>query len=336
MKKAITFGEILLRLSTKDYLKFSQANEFNADYGGSEFNVATSMANFGMDTEFITRLPDNDIGKSALMQMRKHNVFTNHIVAGGDRLGIYFLENGASMRGSKVVYDRENSSFSTIKIGMINWEAVFENANWFHWSGITPGISQDAADVCLEAIETASRLGITISTDFNYRANLWNYGKSPSEIMEKMISYCDVILAGDYASKQYFGITPIGDTEKELQLSLCQMLMERFPKVKKIAVTNRGNINALHNTWSALLYDGNVVYESPIYDITFIVDRIGGGDSFMGAFIYGLNHYEDQKALDFAVAASCLKHTIYGDANLVSKEEVENLMNGNQSGRVSR
>ncbi|MEY3498486.1 MAG: hypothetical protein RL308_155 [Bacteroidota bacterium] len=336
MKKAITLGEILLRFSPKNYLKFTQVNEFNADYGGSEFNVASSLANFGMETEFITRLPDNDIGKSALIQMRKHNVCTNHVVIGGDRLGIYFLENGASFRGSKVIYDRENSSFATIKKGMIDWELVFKEANWFHWSGITPGISQDAADVCLEAIKVASRLGITISTDFNYRANLWNYGKSPSEVMEEMISYCDVILAGDYASKEYFDITPIGVTEKELQLSLCNMLMDRFPKVKKIAVTNRGNINALHNTWSAVLHDRVNLYESLTYDITFIVDRIGGGDSFMGALIYGLNHYDDQKALDFAVAASCLKHTIYGDANLVSKEEVENLMNGNLSGRVSR
>jgi 2-dehydro-3-deoxygluconokinase len=336
LKKAITLGEILLRFSPKNYLKFTQVNEFNADYGGSEFNVASSLANFGMETEFITRLPDNDIGKSALIQMRKHNVCTNHVVIGGDRLGIYFLENGASFRGSKVIYDRENSSFATIKKGMIDWELVFKEANWFHWSGITPGISQDAADVCLEAIKVASRLGITISTDFNYRANLWNYGKSPSEVMEEMISYCDVILAGDYASKEYFDITPIGVTEKELQLSLCNMLMDRFPKVKKIAVTNRGNINALHNTWSAVLHDRVNLYESLTYDITFIVDRIGGGDSFMGALIYGLNHYDDQKALDFAVAASCLKHTIYGDANLVSKEEVENLMNGNLSGRVSR
>ena len=336
MKKAITLGEILLRFSPKNYLKFTQVNEFNADYGGSEFNVASSLANFGMETEFITRLPDNDIGKSALIQMRKHNVCTTHVVIGGDRLGIYFLENGASFRGSKVIYDRENSSFATIKKGMIDWELVFKEANWFHWSGITPGISQDAADVCLEAIKVASRLGITISTDFNYRANLWNYGKSPSEVMEEMISYCDVILAGDYASKEYFDITPIGATEKELQVSLCKMLMDRFPKVKKIAVTNRGNINALHNTWSAVLHDRVNLYESLTYDITFIVDRIGGGDSFMGALIYGLNHYDDQKALDFAVAASCLKHTIYGDANLVSKEEVENLMNGNLSGRVSR
>lgn len=336
MKKVITLGEILLRLSTKDYLKFSQATDFNADFGGSEFNVVTSLVNFGMEAEFITRLPENDIGKSALMQIRKHNVSTDYIVKGGNRLGIYFLENGASVRGSKVVYDRENSSFSMIKKGMINWEEVFENANWFHWSGITPGISQAAADVCLEAIEAAKKFGIPISTDFNYRANLWNYGKSPSEIMEKMISYCDIILAGDYASKQYFDISPIGETEKELQLSLCEMLKAKFPKVKKIALTNRGSINALHNTWSATLYDGINFYKSQTYDITFIVDRIGSGDSFMAGLIYGLIHYNDQKALEFAVAASCLKHSIYGDANLASIEEVENLMNGNQSGRVIR
>lgn len=336
MKKIITFGEVLLRLSTKDYLKFSQASDFNADFGGSELNVATTIVNFGIDSEFITRLPDNDIGKSALMQMRKHNVATNNIIFGGERLGIYFLENGASVRGSKVVYDRQNSAFSSIKVGMIDWESVFKDASWFHWSGITPGISQDAADVCLEAIKMASRLGITISTDFNYRANLWKYGKSPSQIMEEMISYCDVILAGDYASEQYFNIIPKGTTKNELELSLCELLIERFPKVKKIAVTTRGNINALHNTWSAVLYDGRKMYESITYDITHIVDRIGGGDSFMGALIYGLNTYDDQKALDFAVAASCLKHTIYGDANLVTNAEVENLMNGNQSGRVSR
>jgi 2-dehydro-3-deoxygluconokinase len=336
MKKIITFGEVLLRLSTKDYLKFSQASEFNADFGGSELNVAASIVNFGMNAEFITRLPDNDIGKSALMQMRKHNVATNNVVFGGERLGIYFLENGASVRGSKIVYDRQNSSFSTIKSGMVNWESVFKDAAWFHWSGITPGISQDAADVCLEAIKVASKLGITISTDFNYRANLWKYGKSPSEIMNEMISYCDVILAGDYASEQYFNIVPTGTLKRELELSLCELLTERFPKVKKIAVTTRGNLNALHNTWSAVLYDGKELYESITYDITHIVDRIGGGDSFMGALIYGLNTYDDQKALDFAVAASCLKHTIYGDANLVTNAEVENLMAGNQSGRVSR
>lgn len=336
MKKIITLGEVLLRLSTKNYLKFSQASEFNVDFGGSELNVASTIVNFGISAEFITRLPQNDIGMSALIQMRKHNLLTNNIVFGGERLGIYYLENGASIRGSKVVYDRLNSSFSTIKTGMINWETVFNDATWFHWSGITPGISQEAANVCLDAIIAAKKLGLTISTDFNYRANLWKYGKSPKEIMEKMISLCDIILAGDYASEQYFDIIPKGDNQKELNLSLCKLLLERFPNVKKIAVTNRINISALHNTWSAILYDGKMMYESETYDITHIVDRIGGGDSFMGALIYGLNEYDDQKALDFAVAASCLKHTIYGDVNLVSKEEVESLMLGNQSGRVNR
>jgi 2-dehydro-3-deoxygluconokinase len=336
LKKIITFGEVLLRLSTKEYLRFSQATDFNADYGGSELNVATSLVKFGMNAEFVSRVPDNDIGKCAISEMRKNDVSTNFMVTGGERLGIYFIEKGASVRGSKVVYDRAYSSFSSIKKGMINWEDVFQNANWFHWSGITPGISQDAADVCLEAIEVANRLGLTISTDFNYRANLWNYGKSPGEIMEKMVSLCDIILAGDYASKQYFGIEPDGNSETELNISLCKKLMERFPYAKKIAVTNRVDLNASQNKWSAILYDGATLHQSKTYDITYIVDRIGTGDSFMGALIYGLNHFEDQKALDFAVAASCLKHTIYGDTNLVTVDEVEKLLNGDGSGRVVR
>jgi 2-dehydro-3-deoxygluconokinase len=336
LKKIITFGEVLLRLSTKEYLRFSQATDFNADYGGSELNVATSLVKFGMNAEFVSRVPDNDIGKCAIMEMRKNNVSTNFMVTGGERLGIYFIEKGASVRGSKVVYDRAYSSFSSIKKGMINWEEVFENANWFHWSGITPGISQDAADVCFEAIEVARKLGLTISTDFNYRANLWNYEKSPGEIMEKMVSHCDIILAGDYASKQYFGIEPKGNSETELKVSLCEKLIKRFPNAKKIAVTNRLDISASQNKWSAILYSGTTLHQSQTYDISYIVDRIGAGDSFMGALIYGLNHFEDQKALEFAVAASCLKHTIYGDANLVTVEEVEKLLNGDGSGRVVR
>ncbi|MEH6679063.1 MAG: sugar kinase [Sediminicola sp.] len=335
-KKAIAFGEVLLRLSTKNHLKFSQVDQFNADYGGSELNVLSSLATFGMDTEFISRLPDNDIGTCALMQMRKQNVCTDHMLRGGDRLGIYFLENGASIRGSKVVYDRAFSSFATIKKGMVPWETVFAEASWFHWSGITAGISQDAADVCMQGIEVAKKMGLTVSTDFNYRANLWKYGKSPQEIMEPMVAQCDVILAGDYASEKYFGIVTNGETDTDRHWSLCTQLSKRFPDVQKIAVTNRGNISASHNTWSAVIYDGSELYASPVYDITFIVDRIGAGDSFMGALIYGLNHFDDQKALDFAVAASCLKHTVYGDANLVSKEEVFNLMEGDRSGRVRR
>ncbi|GLB48037.1 sugar kinase [Neptunitalea lumnitzerae] len=336
MKKIVALGELLLRLSTKDYLKFSQVNEFNADFGGSELNVLTSIAKFGLPVEFITRLPKNDIGESALMEMNKYKVGTGHIPMGGDRLGIYFLEKGASIRGSKIVYDRAHSSFSTIQKGMIDWKEVFKDANWFHWSGITPGVSQEAADVCMEAIEVANEMGLTVSTDFNYRANLWKYGKTPQEIMEPMVAKCHVVLAGDYASKQYFDIDPEGTTEKELLISLCEKLRNRFSSIQKIAITNRGSISASHNTWSAVLHDGTTLHESESYNITHIVDRIGAGDSFMGALIYGLNTYDDATALNFAVAASCLKHTIYGDANLVSKEEVENLMGGDQSGRVQR
>ncbi|WP_417444935.1 PfkB family carbohydrate kinase [Joostella sp.] len=336
MKKVVALGEVLLRLSTKDHLKFSQAIEMNADYGGSELNVLTGLSNFGMQSEMVTRLPANDIATTALMQMRKYNVGTSHIVKGGDRLGLYFLEKGASARGSKIIYDRAHSSFANIEKGMIDWKSVFKDATWFHWSGITPGVSQGAADVCMEAIEVASQMGITISTDFNYRANLWNYGKTPGEVMEKMVAKCHIILAGDYASKQYFDITADGTTEAELQESLCKKLRARFPSSDKIIITNRKNISAMHNIWSAVLYDGNKMLSSKSYDITDIVDRIGAGDSFMGALIYGLNNYDDQKALDFAVAASCLKHTIYGDANLVSKEDVAQLMAGDATGRVSR
>ncbi|SFU27557.1 2-dehydro-3-deoxygluconokinase [Pustulibacterium marinum] len=336
MKKIVGLGELLLRLSTKDCLKFSQVNNFNADFGGSELNVLTSIAKFGLPVEFITRLPENDLGESAIMEMKKHSVGTNFIPMGGDRLGLYFLEKGAALRGSKIVYDRAFSSFSTIKKGMIDWKEVFKDANWFHWSGITPGVSQDAADVCMEAIDVANEMGLTVSTDFNYRANLWNYGKSPSEIMTPMVSKCHVVLAGEYASEQYFNIVPEGTTEKEKMQSLCDLLVKQFGSIQKVAITNRGDISASHNTWSAVLYDGKEMHESTTYDITNIVDRIGAGDSFMGALIYGLNTYDDKNALEFAVAASCLKHTIYGDANLVSKKEVENLMGGDLSGRVQR
>lgn len=336
MKKIVALGELLLRLSTKDCLKFSQVKEFNADFGGSELNVLTTIAKFGLPVEYITRLPDNDLGESAIMEMNKYKVGTDFIPKGGERLGLYFLEKGAAMRGSKIVYDRAHSSFATIKKGMIDWETVFKDANWFHWSGITPGVSQDAADVCMEAIEVATAMGLTISTDFNYRANLWKYGKSPSEVMEPMVAKCHVVLAGDYACQQYFNIEAQGTDETEKLTDLCKKLLQRFSGIQKIAITNRGDISASHNTWSALLYDGATMHESQTYNITDIVDRIGAGDSFMGALIYGLNTYDDKTALEFAVAASCLKHTIYGDANLVSKKEVENLMNGDQSGRVQR
>lgn len=345
MKKVITFGEIMLRLSPPGFLRFSQTTSFDAIYGGGESNVAVSLSNFGVPTEFVTRLPDNDIGHCALMELRKRGVGTRHIARGGERLGIYFLETGAVSRGSKVIYDRAHSAISTIAPGTIDWEEVFTDAGWFHWTGITPAISQGAADVCAEAIQAANNLGMTVSTDLNYRAKLWNYGKQPGEVMPDLVAGCDIILGNEEDAEKHFGIHPEsvdvtrGDSmDSQAYRSVCEQLMERFPKAQKIITTLRGSISASHNTWSGVLYNGNEFLEAPTYDITHIVDRVGGGDSFMAGLIYGLLTYEDddQQALDFAVAASCLKHTIYGDANQVSVAEVEKLRGGDASGRVSR
>lgn len=345
MNKVVTFGEIMLRLAPPGFLRFSQTNTFEAIYGGGESNVAVSLANYGIPVDFVTRLPDNDIGKCAMMEMRKRGVGTGHIIFGGERLGIYFLETGAVSRGSKVVYDRANSAISTIKPGMINWDRVFEGAQWFHWTGITPAISQGAADVCLDAIQAANRLGITVSTDLNYRKKLWKYGKRPAEIMPDLVAGCDVILGNEEDAEKHFDIHPeeVDVTQGESMdaqayVSVCKQLMKRFPNAKKVIVTLRGSISASHNTWSGVLYNGKEFLSAPTYQITHIVDRVGGGDSFMGGLIYGLLHYpdDDQLALNYAVAASCLKHTIYGDANQVTIDEVEKLMGGDASGRVSR
>jgi 2-dehydro-3-deoxygluconokinase len=345
MKKVVTFGEIMLRLSTPDHLRFSQVHSLNAGFGGGESNVAVSLANYSIPVDFVTRLPDNDLGRSALMELRKRGVWVDNILFGGDRLGIYFLETGAVSRGSQVLYDRDHSSFSTIEKGMVDWQKIFKDAQWFHWTGITPAISQNAADVCLEAIQAANQLGITVSTDLNYRKKLWKYGKKPEEVMQEMVSGCDIILGNEEDAEKHFNIHPdTVDVTKGNSMdarayeSVCIKLMERFPRAKKVITTLRGSISASHNTWSGLLYNGNEFLVAPTYEITHIVDRVGGGDSFMGGLIYGLIKYDgdDQKALNFAVAASCLKHTIYGDANLVSVGEVEKLMSGDASGRVSR
>lgn len=344
MKKVITFGEIMLRLSPPGKLRFSQAKSFDIIYGGGESNVAVSLANYGVPVEFVTRLPENDIGQCAMMQMRKRGVGTNHIAWGGERLGIYFLETGAVSRGSKVIYDRANSAISQIEKGTIDWEKVFDGAGWFHWTGITPALSQGAADVCLEAIQAANELGVTVSTDLNYRAKLWNYGKEPGEVMPELVEGCDIILGNEEDAEKHFGIHPDsvdvtqGDSvEAEAYRATCEALMERFPRAQKVITTLRGSISASHNSWSGVLYNGDEFLEAPTYQITHIVDRVGGGDSFMGGLIYGLLTYDtDQEALEFAVAASCLKHTIYGDANLSTVPEVEKLMKGDASGRVSR
>lgn len=345
MKKVVCFGEIMLRLSPPALRRFSQASSFDIIYGGGESNVAVSLANYGIPVDFVTRLPQNDIGECALMEMRKRGVGTAYIQRGGERLGIYFLEMGAVSRASKVIYDRAHSSMASIQKGMIDWEAVFKDAGWFHWTGITPALSQGAAAACLEAIQTANKMGITVSTDLNYRKKLWNYGKTPREVMPDLVAGCDIILGNEEDAEKHFGLHP--DTvdvtasqsvEAGAFQSVMKKLMEMFPRAKQVITTLRGSISASHNSWSGVLYDGKQFYEAPTYQITHIVDRVGGGDSFMGGLIYGLLTYPDdqQKALNFAVAASCLKHTIYGDANLATIEEVEKLMSGDASGRVSR
>jgi 2-dehydro-3-deoxygluconokinase len=343
-KRVITFGEIMLRLATPGNLRFSQTSELIATFGGGEANVAVSLANFGIPVSFITRLPENDLGRACMMDLRKHGVGTENIIWGGERLGIYFLETGAVSRGSKVVYDRAHSAVSEIEPGMINWDQVFENAGWFHWTGITPAISQNAAHVCLEAINTANILGITVSCDLNFRKNLWKYGKTAGEIMPELVAGTDVILGNEEDAEKVLGIKPEGidvtggHVEGAAYESVSKQIMERFPRCKKVITTLRGSVNANHNSWSGVLWDGRNLYEAPTYQITHIVDRVGGGDSFMGGLIFGLLTYEgdDQKALNFAVAASCLKHTVYGDFNQVTVDEVEKLMGGDASGRVAR
>ncbi|MBP5336672.1 MAG: sugar kinase [Bacteroidales bacterium] len=346
MPRVITFGEIMLRLSTPGYLRFGQARQFDATFGGGEANVAVSLANYGIDAAFVTRLPENDIAKACLKDLRSYGVDTSGIVFGGDRLGIYFLETGAVARPSKVVYDRAGSSIATVRPGMIDWKKVFTGADWFHWTGITPALSQGAADVCLEAVRAANALGVTVSCDLNYRKNLWKYGKTAGEVMPALVEGCDIILGNEEDADKVFGIKPEGfdvtatggAIDQGRFRSVGEQLMKRFPRAKKVIITLRGSINANHNTWGGVLWDGKTLYESPRYDITHIVDRVGGGDSFMGGLIYGLLSFpgDDQKALNFAVAASCLKHTIFGDYNQVTVAEVENLMKGDASGRVAR
>ncbi len=334
----------MLRLAPPDYLRFSQATYLESTFGGGEANVAVSCANYGLETTFVSRLPNNDLGDWCIRTLKSYGVDTSNIVSGGDRLGIYFLEHGSVSRGSKVVYDRANSAFADIKPGMIDWDKVLDGAGWFHWTGITPAVSQGAADVCLDAVKAANAKGITVSCDLNYRKNLWKYGKKAGEVMPELVAGCDIILGNEEDAEKVFNIHPQGvdvtkgEVEGAAYESVGKQLMEKFPRCKKAIVTLRGSISASHNSWSGVLWDGKKLFEAPTYQITHIVDRVGGGDSFMGGLIYGLITYpqDDQKALNFAVAASCLKHTIKGDFNQVTVDEVEKLMGGDASGRVSR
>jgi 2-dehydro-3-deoxygluconokinase len=344
MKKVVTFGEIMLRLSPPGFQRFGQARSFDVIYGGGEANVAVALASLGLPVDYVTRLPDNDLGKSCIQFLRQYGVGVSKIVRGGDRLGIYLLEMGAVQRGSKVIYDRANSAIATIEKGMIDWQQVFAGADWFHWTGITPAISAGTAEVCLEAVQAAKEMGLTISCDLNYRKKLWKWGKTPGEVMPELVAYCDVAVGNEEDAAKVFDIhapdtdVTSGQVDADKYRFVCEGLAERFPNLQTVAITLRGSLSASHNTWSGVLWTGDGFYMAPTYDITHIVDRVGGGDSFCAGLIYGLRTYggDRQKALDFAVAASCLKHSIFGDFNLVTVGEVEKLVGGDVSGRVSR
>lgn len=343
--KVVTFGEIMLRLASPDYQRLQQCNTFEIGFAGAEANVAVSLANYGVQTDYVTVLPHNPMADHCISALRGHGVGVQHIQRAGNRIGVLYLETGSNFRPSRVVYDRAYSAIAEVVCGSIDWESVLNGVDWFHFTGITPALSEQAATECLNAVLTARRLGITISCDLNYRKNLWQYGKSAADVMPALVEHCDVILANEEDCEKVFGIKPLGiDVENvggSLQasafLSVCEQMMQRFPRCRKIAMTLRGAVNANHNYWKGILYDGDKLHVSREYSITHIVDRVGGGDSFMGGLIYGLMNLDsDKEALEFAVAASALKHTIQGDFNEVSLSEVKALMQGDTSGRVKR
>jgi 2-dehydro-3-deoxygluconokinase len=340
MGKIVTFGEIMLRLEPEGYYRFIQAEQFNAIYGGGEANVAVSLANFGMDVKYITKLPKHDIGQAALNALRRFGVDTGGVVRGGDRVGIYFLEKGASQRPSKVIYDRANSAIATARREDFDWNSIFEGAEWFHFTGITPALGDNVAEICLDACKAAKSKGITVSCDLNYRKNLWDRKKA-REIMTGLMEYVDVCISNEEDANDVFGIqaenTDIsgGKLNYKGYKSVAKQLAEKF-SFRSVAITLRGSISANDNSWAGMLYNGSEFYFSKNY-LIHIVDRVGGGDSFGAGLIYGMeNRYDPQKAVEFAVAASCLKHSIEGDFNQVSVDEVNKLSAGDASGRVQR
>jgi len=343
MSKVVTFGEVMLRLKAPNRERFLQTNTFEATFGGGEANVAVSLANYGMDAKFVTVLPKNQIAKACVSELKGLNVDTSDIVySDKGRMGIYFLEAGAVQRPSNVIYDRANSAISKAKVGDINWGKVFKDVTWFHITGITPAISDSARLLSLEAIKKASEMGITISCDFNFRNKLWKYGKSATEVMPELVKYVTVGIANEEDCQKSLGITIDSDVESgnldtDKYEALSNKVMKEFPNLKVMAITLRESKSADYNGWKACINDGKGFYLSRKYEITDIIDRVGGGDSFAGGLIYGLNNYENiEDALNFAVAASCLKHTIIGDYNRVTLEEVQKLMQGDGSGRVQR
>ena len=341
MAKVITMGEIMLRLSSAGNTRFVQCQQFDACYGGGEANVAVSLANYGHEAHFVSKVPAHEIGQCAVNALRRYGVNTDYIARGGDRLGIYYLETGASMRPSKVIYDRANSSIAEASVEDFDFDKVFEGATWFHWSGITPAISDKSAEVLKQACIAAKKHGVTVSVDLNFRKKLWTSEKAIS-IMRPLMEYVDVCIGNEEDAQLCLGFKPEADvesghTDASGYYNIFKQMADEFG-FKYVVSTLRESFSATHNGWKALIYNGKDFYESKRYDINPIIDRVGGGDSFSGGLIHGLLTWpEDQgKALEFAVAASALKHTIPGDFNLVSEEEVLSLAKGNASGRVQR
>lgn len=344
MGKVVTFGEIMLRLKSPGYERLMQSPALEATFGGGEANVCVSLANYGMETGYVTVLPDNDLGESCLRELRGFGIDVSSVVKKPGRMGIYFMETGAVQRPSKVIYDRAGSAICEAGPGDIDWEKAFDGATWFHITGITPAISRSASELSLEAVKAAKAMGLHVSCDLNYRKNLWKYGVRADEFMTGLVRYVDTIIANEEDFQKSLGLqaesagaVESGELNIEQYKAIAALAMKTYPNVKRVAITLRESKSANHNDWSACLYNGKDFFLSRKYQITDIVDRVGGGDSFGGGLIYGLNNYGDEKtALEFAVAASCLKHTISGDFNRVSKSEVESLMKGSGSGRVQR
>ena len=342
MSRYVTFGEIMLRLKSPGKMRFMQVPEFEATFGGGEANVAVGLANLGLDTAYISVIPKNAIGDACIRELRKYGVNTDLIVRKGDRLGIYFLEEGSNQRPSVVIYDRAHSAIAEAKPGDIDWDKAFNGASWFHITGITPAISASAAELSLEAIKKAKGKGLTVSLDLNYRSKLWKYGKAAPEVMSELIKYTDVAIGNEEDYQKSLGIKVDVDVEKaEVGAStyekITSTVLKTYPNVKKAAVTLRESFSADYNGWSAVLNNGERFIVSKRYEIHNIVDRVGGGDTFSAGLIYGLNNLDgDEAALEFAVAASCLMHTISGDLPLISKSEAEKLAAGQASGRVQR
>ncbi|GBE28165.1 2-dehydro-3-deoxygluconokinase [bacterium BMS3Bbin03] len=340
--RIVTFGEIMLRLKSPGFERLLQSPVLEATFGGGEANVAVSLANFGEAVTFVTALPENPVADACIARLNGFGVDTQFVVRTGERMGIYFLEAGASQRPSKVVYDRFHSAVSEIRPGQIDWNSVFQGADWFHITGITPGISASAAEVSLTAVRTAKDLGLSVSCDFNFRKKLWKYGKSAPDVMRELVQFVDVGIANEEDCQKSLGISmdvdvESGRLETDLYRRLAEKMLTEFPNLKMQAITLRESLSASRNGWSAVLQTRDNFFVSRKYDITHIVDRVGGGDSFAAGLIYGLKHYSSPgDALEFAAAASCLKHSIPGDFNRVSVSEAETLMRGDASGRVQR